>query len=132
VSALAVTIGDALRKMGSRSWLEASNAGRRFPRMQIRVVADSANGQVGRRRADYVFRFGQTSMPRHLPKIQRRCWRFIRRGRRYEGRTQLLRESAILPRCACAQAHSLQRRARDVRAVLYFISQHGGIVCREA
>jgi 3-oxoadipate enol-lactonase len=131
----------ALRKMGSRGWLEASNAGRRFPAdADPRLLAWTLD-EMGKSDAEVLismFRFvSSVDAAPYLPKIAQPVLAIYPAAGviTKEEHTDLLREkirNLKLVRIPL-KAHSLQIVAPATCAleVLYFISQHDGIACRE-
>lgn len=131
----------ALRKMGSRGWLEASNAGRRFPAdADPRLLAWSID-EMGKSDAEVLvsmFRFVSTvDAAPYLPKITAPVLALYPASGviTKEEHIELLREKVRdlkLVRIPL-RAHSLQIVAPATCAleVLHFIARHDGIVCRE-
>jgi 3-oxoadipate enol-lactonase len=133
----------ALRKMGSRGWLEASNAGRRFPANADPALLAWTLDEMGKSDVDVLiamFRFvSNVDAAPYLPKIAAPVLAIYPAAAGVitkDEHTQLLREQVRNLRMVRVplNAHSLQivAPATCAQEVLYFISQHDGIVCREA
>ncbi len=131
----------ALRRMGSRGWLEASNAGRRFPADADPRLLEWTLDEMGKSDAEVLvsmFRFVSTvDAAPFLPRITAPVLALypVSGVITKEEHLDLLREKVRnlkLVRIPL-RAHSLQIIAPATCAleVLYFISQHDGIVCRE-
>ena len=133
----------ALKKMGSRGWLEASNAGRRFPANADPALLAWTLDEMGKSDVDVLiamFRFvSNVDAAPYLPKIAAPVLAIYPAAAGVitkDEHTALLREKVRdlkLVRVPL-NAHSLQivAPATCAHEVLYFISQHDGIVCREA
>ena len=132
----------ALRALGSRGWLEASNAGRRFPADADPALLDWTLDEMGKSDTEVLvelFKFVSSVNARALfAKNHRAGACDLSEGRRDHQR----RAHGSSPRQnqkpengagAAARPQFTNCRARDVCAleVLYFISQQDGIVCRE-
>jgi len=133
----------ALRKMGSRGWLEASNAGRRFPANADPALLAWTLEEMGKSDVEVLiamFRFvSNVDAAPYLPKIAAPVLAIYPAAAGVitkDEHTALLREKVRNLRMVRAplNAHSLQivAPATCAQEVLYFISQHDGIVCREA
>jgi 3-oxoadipate enol-lactonase len=132
----------ALRKMGSRGWLEASNAGRRFPANSDPALLGWTLDEMGKSDVEVLiamFRFVSTvDAAPYLPKITAPVLGIYPAAGviTKDEHTDLLREKVRNLKLVRVpmQAHSLQivAPATCAQEVLYFISQHDGIVCREA
>jgi 3-oxoadipate enol-lactonase len=133
----------ALRKMGSRGWLEASNAGRRFPANADPELLAWTLDEMGKSDVEVLiamFRFvSNVDAAPYLPKIAAPVLALYPAAAGVitkDEHTQLLREKVRNLRLVRVplDAHSLQivAPATCAQEVLYFISQHDGIVCREA
>jgi 3-oxoadipate enol-lactonase len=131
----------ALRKMGSRGWLEASNAGRRFPANADPALLDWTLDEMGKSDVEVLiamFRFVSTvDAAPYLPKIAAPVLGIYPAAGviTKDEHTDLLREKVRNLRLVRMplQAHSLQivAPAACAQEVLYFIAQHDGIACRE-
>ncbi|MDB5811419.1 MAG: alpha/beta-hydrolase [Betaproteobacteria bacterium] len=133
----------ALRKMGSRGWLEASNAGRRFPADTDPDFLNWTLDEMGKSDAEVLvsmFRFVSTvDAAPYLPKITAPVLAIYPAAGAVitkDEHTDLLRDKVrnlTLVRMPL-KAHSLQlvAPATCAQQVLYFIARHDGIVCREA
>jgi 3-oxoadipate enol-lactonase len=132
----------ALRKMGSRGWLEASNAGRRFPADADPALLAWTLDEMGKSDVEVLiamFRFVSTvDAAPYLQKIAAPVLAIYPVAAGVitkDEHTQLLREKVRNLKMVRVplQAHSLQIVAPALCAqqVLYFIAQHDGIVCRE-
>jgi len=131
----------ALRKMGSRGWLEASNAGRRFPADADPALLAWTLDEMGKSDVEVLiamFRFVSTvDAAPYLPRIAAPVLGIYPAAGviTKDEHTDLLREKVRDLRMVRVplRAHSLQIVAPATCAleVLYFISQHDGIVCRE-
>lgn len=131
----------ALRKMGSRGWLEASNAGRRFPADADPELLAWTLDEMGKSDAEVLismFRFvSSVDAAPYLPKIAQPVLAIYPAAGviTKEEHTDLLREKIRNLKMVRIRlkAHSLQIVAPATCAleVLYFISQHDGIPCRE-
>jgi 3-oxoadipate enol-lactonase len=131
----------ALRKLGSRGWLEASNAGRRFPADADPALLEWTVDEMGKSDVEVLiamFRFVSTvDAAPYLPRIAAPVLAIYPTAGviTKDEHTDLLREKVRnlkmirLP----LRAHSLQivAPATCANAVLYFIAQHDGITCRE-
>ncbi len=133
----------ALRKMGSRGWLEASNAGRRFPANADPALLAWTLDEMGKSDVEVLismFRFvSNVDAAPYLPKIAAPVLAIYPAAAGVitkDEHTALLREKVRNLRMVRVplNAHSLQivAPATCAQEVLYFISQHDGIVCREA
>lgn len=132
---------EALRKMGSRGWLEASNAGRRFPLGADPQMLEWSLDEMGKSDVEVLvamFRFVSTvNATESLKKITAPMLGIypLEGVITKDEHTDLLREHVRNVRIVKIplKAHSLQLVAPATTAleVLYFISQHDGIVCRE-
>jgi pimeloyl-ACP methyl ester carboxylesterase len=133
----------ALRKMGSRGWLEASNAGRRFPANADPALLAWTLDEMGKSDVEVLiamFRFvSNVDAAPYLPKIAAPVLALYPAAAGVitkDEHTQLLREKVRNLRLVRVplEAHSLQivAPATCAQEVLYFIAQHDGIVCREA
>lgn len=131
----------ALRKMGSRGWLEASNAGRRFPAdSDPRLLAWTLD-EMGKSDVEVLiamFRFVSTvDATPYLKKIASPVLGIypVAGVITKEEHTELLRKHVRDLRIVRLplRAHSLQlvAPATCAGAVLNFIAQHDGIACRE-
>jgi 3-oxoadipate enol-lactonase len=132
---------EALRKMGSRGWLEASNAGRRFPADSDPALLEWTLDEMGKSDVEVLvsmFRFVSTvDAAPYLPKIAAPVLALypmsgvITKDEHIDLLRSLLRDLTLVR--IPLRAHSLQIVAPATCAleVLYFISQHDGIVCRE-
>jgi 3-oxoadipate enol-lactonase len=131
----------ALRKMGSRGWLEASNAGRRFPADTDPALLAWMLDEMGKSDVEVLiamFRFVSTvDAAPYLPRIAAPVLGIYPAAGviTKDEHTDLLREKVRDLRMVRVplRAHSLQivAPATCAHEVLYFISQHDGIVCRE-
>jgi 3-oxoadipate enol-lactonase len=131
----------ALRAMGSRGWLEASNAGRRFPTDADPAMLAWTLDEMGKSDTEVLvemFRFvSNVDAEPLLSKILAPVLAIYPTAGviTKDEHTDALREHiknlkmVRVPK----KAHSLQVVAPAIVAleVLYFISQHDGIVCRE-
>lgn len=133
----------ALRKMGSRGWLEASNSGRRFPANSDPRLLDWTLDEMGKSDVEVLiamFRFvSNVDAAPYLPKIAAPMLAIYPDSAGVitkDEHTTLLRERVRNLKMVRVplNAHSLQivAPATCANEVLYFISQHDGIVCREA
>ena len=133
----------ALRKMGSRGWLEASNAGRRFPANADPALLAWTLDEMGKSDVEVLismFRFvSNVDAAPYLPKISAPVLALYPAAAGVitkDEHTQLLRDKVRNLRLVRVplEAHSLQivAPATCAQEVLYFIAQHDGIVCREA
>jgi 3-oxoadipate enol-lactonase len=133
----------ALRKMGSRGWLEASNAGRRFPANADPALLAWTLDEMGKSDVDVLiamFRFvSNVDAAPYLPKIAAPVLALYPAAAGVitkDEHTQLLRDKIRNLRMVRLplNAHSLQivAPATCAQEVLYFIAQHDGIMCREA
>jgi pimeloyl-ACP methyl ester carboxylesterase len=131
----------ALRKMGSRGWLEASNAGRRFPADTDPALLAWTLDEMGKSDVEVLiamFRFVSTvDAAPYLPKIAAPVLAIYPAAGviTKDEHTDLLREKVrnlTMVRIPL-QAHSLQivAPATCAREVLNFIARHDGIACRE-
>jgi 3-oxoadipate enol-lactonase len=132
---------EALRKMGSRGWLEASNAGRRFPADAAPALLEWTLDEMGKSDVEVLvsmFRFVSTvDAAPYLPKISAPVLALypmsgvITKDEHIDLLRSRLRNLKLVR--IPLRAHSLQIVAPATCAleVLYFISQHDGIVCRE-
>jgi pimeloyl-ACP methyl ester carboxylesterase len=132
---------EALRTLGSRGWLEASNAGRRFPADSDPGLLQWTIDEMGRSDVEVlVSMFGFVSSvdaAPYLPKIACPVLAIypeagvITKDEHLELLRTHLRDLRLvrLP----LRAHSLQIVAPATCAtqILYFAAQHDGIVCRE-
>ena len=132
----------ALRKMGSRGWLEASNAGRRFPANADPALLAWTLDEMGKSDVEVLismFRFvSNVDAAPYLAKIAAPVLAIYPAAAGVitkDEHTALLREKVRNLRMVRVplEAHSLQivAPATCAQEVLYFISQHDGIVCRE-
>ena len=131
----------ALRKMGSRGWLEASNAGRRFPANADPALLAWTLDEMGKSDVEVLiamFRFvSSIDAAPYLPNIAAPVLAIYPAAGviTKDEHTDLLREKVHNLRLVRMplQAHSLQIVAPATCAleVLYFIAQHDGIACRE-
>lgn len=131
----------ALRTMGSRGWLEASNAGRRFPAdTDPRLLAWTLDemGQSDTEVLIAMFRFvSSVDAAPYLPRITAPVLAIYPEAGviTKEEHTDALREHVRDLRLVRmpTKAHSLQIVAPAACAsqVLYFAAQHDGIACRE-
>ena len=132
---------EALRKMGSRGWLEASNAGRRFPADADPALLKWSIDEMGKSDVEVLvsmFLFVSTiDAAPYLPKITAPVLGLypmsgvITKDEHIDLLRAKLRDVTIVR--VPLRAHSLQLVAPATCAleVLYFISRHDGIVCRE-
>ena len=138
-----VTRVEALRAMGARGWLEASNAGRRFPSdtdptMLAWSLDEMAKTDVEVLVAGFLWSSQADAKP-YLPKITAPVLGLYPTG----GEGIITRDEQIdylranlknvrIVRMS-SRAHSLQvvMPAACALEMLYFISQHDGITCRE-
>jgi len=131
----------ALRAMGSRGWLEASNAGRRFPAdTDPRLLAWTLDemGQSDTEVLIAMFRFvSSVDAAPYLPRIAAPVLAIYPAAGviTKEEHTDALREH-VRDLCLVrmpTMAHSLQivSPAACASQVLYFAAQHDGITCRE-
>ena len=131
----------ALRKMGSRGWLEASNAGRRFPadadpRLLAWTLDEMGKSDVNVMIASFIWTSNVDAAP-YLPKIQAPVLAIYPQSGviTKEEHIELLR--AKVPHIDIVRiplkAHSLQIVAPATCAdmVLHFIARHDGIACHE-
>jgi 3-oxoadipate enol-lactonase len=131
----------ALRKLGARGWLEASNAGRRFPADADPALLAWTVDEMGKSDVDVLiamFRVVSTvDATPCLAKIKAPVLGIYPTAGviTKEEHTDLLREKLANVRIVRVplRAHSLQivAPATCARHVLYFIAQHDGIPCRE-
>lgn len=131
----------ALRAMGARGWLEASNAGRRFPADTDPALLAWTLDEMGKSDTEVLvemFRFVSTvDTAPYLGRIEAPVLAIypmegvITKDEHTEALRTAVRNLRLirLP----SRAHSLQIVAPATCAleVLYFISQHDGIACRE-
>jgi 3-oxoadipate enol-lactonase len=133
----------ALRKMGSRGWLEASNAGRRFPANADPALLEWTLDEMGRSDVEVLiamFRFvSNVDAAPYLPKIVAPVLAIYPAAAGVitkDEHTELLRDKIRNLRMVRLplNAHSLQivAPATCAQEVLYFAAQHDGIMCREA
>jgi len=132
---------EALRALGSRGWLEASNAGRRFPADADPALLNWTLDEMGKSDTEVLvelFRFvSSVNAQPYLAKITAPVLAIYPKASviTKEEHTDLLREEIRNLRLVRIplHAHSLQVVAPATCAleVLYFISQQDGIVCRE-
>ena len=131
----------ALRKMGSRGWLEASNAGRRFPANADPALLQWSIDEMSKSDVEVLiamFRFVSTvDAAPYLPKIAAPVLAIYPAAGviTKDEHTDLLRDKVrnlTMVRMPL-QAHSLQivAPATCARQVLYFMARHDGIMCRE-
>jgi 3-oxoadipate enol-lactonase len=132
---------DALRKGGARGWLEASNAGRRFPADADPALLAWTLDEMSKSDTEVLvemFKFvSNVDTAPMLPKITAPVLAIypkagvITKDEHTEALKQNVRNLKMVR--VPLQAHSLQIVAPALCAneVLYFISQHDGIVCRE-
>ena len=131
----------ALRKMGSRGWLEASNAGRRFPadadpRLLAWTLDEMGKSDVEVMIASYRWTSQVDAVP-YLPKIAAPVLAIypmsgvITKDEHIELLREKVRDITLVR--VPLRAHSLQIVAPATCAseVLHFIARHDGIVCRE-
>jgi 3-oxoadipate enol-lactonase len=131
----------ALRALGSRGWLEASNAGRRFPADSDPALLDWTLDEMGKSDTEVLvelFKFvSSVDAAPYLPKITAPVLAIYAQAGviTKEEHTDLLRDKIKNLKMVRVplRAHSLQIIAPATCAleVLYFISQQDGIVCRE-
>jgi 3-oxoadipate enol-lactonase len=132
----------ALRKMGSRGWLEASNAGRRFPADADPGMLAWTLDEMGKSDVEVLvamFRcVSEVNATPLLPRITAPVLGLYPLGTSVitkDEHIDLLRAHVRNLRIVRlpSRAHSLQIVAPAACAleVLYFISQHDGIACRE-
>ena len=131
----------ALRALGSRGWLEASNAGRRFPADADPALLDWTLDEMGKSDTEVLvelFKFvSSVNAEPYLPKITAPVLAIYPKAGviTKEEHTDLLRDKIKNLKMVRVplRAHSLQIVAPATCAleVLYFISQQDGIVCRE-
>jgi 3-oxoadipate enol-lactonase len=131
----------ALRALGSRGWLEASNAGRRFPADSDPALLDWTLDEMGKSDTEVLvelFKFvSSVDAAPYLPKITAPVLAIYPQAGviTKEEHTDLLRDKIKNLKMVRVplRAHSLQIVAPATCAleVLYFISQQDGIVCRE-
>ena len=132
---------EALRGMGSRGWLEASNAGRRFPAdadpgMLTWTVDEMAKSDVEVLIAMFRFVSNVDAAP-YLSRIAAPVLALypiagvIAKDEHVDLLREKVRDVSIVR--IPLRAHSLQlvAPATCAREVLYFIARHDGIVCRE-
>jgi 3-oxoadipate enol-lactonase len=131
----------ALRKMGSRGWLEASNAGRRFPadadpQLLAWTLDEMGKSDVDVMIASFLWTSHVDAAP-YLPEIAAPVLAIYPQSGviTKEEHIELLREKVrnlTLVRVPL-RAHSLQvvAPATCANEVLHFIARHDGIVCRE-
>jgi 3-oxoadipate enol-lactonase len=132
---------EALRALGSRGWLEASNAGRRFPSNADPALLSWTLDEMGKTDVEVLveyFRFVSSADAQpYLSKIAAPVLAIYPKASviTKDEHTDLLREHIRDLRMVRVpmQAHSLQVVAPATCALelLYFISQRDGIVCRE-
>jgi 3-oxoadipate enol-lactonase len=132
---------EALRTLGSRGWLEASNAGRRFPADADPALLKWTLDEMGRSDVDVLvsmFRFvSSVDAAPYLAKIAAPVLALYPKAGviTKDEHLDLLRARVRNLRLVRMpmKAHSLQIIAPATCAtqVLYFIAQHDGIVCRE-
>ncbi|HEX4327284.1 MAG TPA: alpha/beta hydrolase, partial [Burkholderiales bacterium] len=132
---------DALRKGGARGWLEASNAGRRFPADADPALLAWTLDEMSKSDTEVLvemFKFvSNVDTAPMLPKIAAPVLAIypkagvITKDEHTEALKQKIGNLKMVR--VPLQAHSLQIVAPALCAseVLYFISQHDGIVCRE-
>lgn len=132
---------EALRNMGSRGWLEASNAGRRFPADTAPALLEWTLDEMGKSDVEVLvsmFRFvSSVDAAPYLRKISVPVLALypmsgvITKDEHIDLLRSRLRNLKLVR--IPLRAHSLQIVAPATCAleVLYFISQHDGIVCRE-
>jgi len=132
---------EALRALGSRGWLEASNAGRRLPADTHPAVLKWTLDEMAKSDTEVLvelFRFvSSVNLAPSLPKIEAPMLAMypLPSVITKDEHTDLLKKhvrNLKLVRFPL-QAHSLQivTPATCALEVLYFMSQHDGIVCRE-
>ena len=132
---------EALRKMGGRGWLEASNAGRRFPADSNPDMLKWTLDEMGKSDTEVLvamFKFvSSVNVTPLLPKITAPVLGIYPAGGviTKDEHHELLREhvkNLQLIRVLTA-AHSLQivLPAMTANAVLHFIAAHDGIACHE-
>lgn len=132
---------DALRAMGARGWLEASNAGRRFPSDADPAMLAWSLDEMAKSDLEVligIFRWAsQGSAEPYLPMITAPVLGLYPRAGiiTKDAHIDLLRAKLRDVRIVRmpTHAHSLQvvMPAACALEVLYFISQHDGIACRE-
>jgi 3-oxoadipate enol-lactonase len=132
---------DALRGMGSRGWLEASNAGRRFPADADPALLEWTVDEMGKSDVEVLvamFRFVSTvDAAPYLPRIEAPVLALypiagvIAKDEHVDLLREKVRDISILR--IPLRAHSLQLVAPATCAleVLHFAARHDGIVCRE-
>jgi len=131
----------ALRKIGSRGWLEASNAGRRFPANADPKLLAWTLDEMGKSDAEVLiamYRFVSTvDAAPYLPKISAPVLGIYPAAGviTKDEHTDLLREKIrnLTMMRIPLNAHSLQivAPAMCAQEVLHFIARHDGIPCRE-
>jgi 3-oxoadipate enol-lactonase len=132
---------EALRKMGARGWLEASNAGRRFPADADPRLLKWSIDEMGQSDTEVLvamFRFvSEVDTTPYLPRIKAPVLGLYPMAGVIvtNEHTDLLREKLADVRIVNipSRAHSLQIVAPATCAleVLHFIARHDGIACRE-
>jgi 3-oxoadipate enol-lactonase len=132
---------EALRALGSRGWLEASNAGRRFPTDTDPALLNWTLDEMAKSDTEVLielFRFvSSVNAQPYLAKILAPVLAIYPKAGviTKDEHTELLKEQIRNLRMVRipVRAHSLQVVAPATCAleVLYFISQQDGIVCRE-
>jgi 3-oxoadipate enol-lactonase len=132
---------EALRKMGSRGWLEASNAGRRFPPDADPGFLAWTLDEMGRSDVEVLIAMflwiSNADATPYLPRIEAPVLGLYPAGGiiTKDEHLELLREKVKNIRIVRipSRYHSVQLIAPATCAleVLHFISQHDGIVCRE-
>jgi 3-oxoadipate enol-lactonase len=132
----------ALRKMGSRGWLEASNAGRRFPADADPALLAWTLDEMGNSDVEVLiamFRFvSNVDAAPYLAKIAAPVLAVYPAAGviTKDEHTDLLREKVrnLTMVRMTVQAHSLQlvAPATCAQTVLHFIARHDGVVCRES
>jgi len=132
---------EALRKMGARGWLEASNAGRRFPADADPDMLAWTLDEMGKSDTEVLaamFQFvSNVNVTPLLSKITAPVLGIYPVGGviTKDEHHQLLREHVKNLRLVCVptNAHSLQivQPALTANTVLHFIAAHDGIACHE-
>jgi len=132
---------EALRNLGCRGWLEASNAGRRFPADADPAMLAWSLAEMGKTDVEVmiaIFQWAsQVDARPSLPKISAPVLGLypasgiIATDVHVDLLKQLVRNVRIVR--VASRAHSLQvvHPALCAREVLYFIAQCDGIACRE-
>ena len=132
---------EALRNMGSRGWLEASNAGRRFPADADPALLEWSLDEMGKSAVEVLvamFRFvSSVDAAPYLPRIEAPVLAIypvagvIAKDEHVELLREKVRDITIVR--MPLRAHSLQLVAPATCAleVLHFVARHDGVVCRE-